>query len=562
MSTPLKVLVVGGVACGPKVASRLKRIKPEAEITIIEKGDLLSYGACGLPYYVEGLFSDIGHLVNTPAGVPRNPEFFKSVKGVSVRSLCEATRILREEKQLEVKNLSDGTIERLEYDKLVLATGGSPFSPPIPGMSLENVSFMTHPRDAESMPRDIARKHLGHTVIVGAGFIGIEMAGALIEYGVDVTMVEMMDQVMPGVLDADIALLGANHLKENGVNLVLGEKVMGLEGDTKVTGVRTDKQLIPADMVLIAVGTRPNMKLAQEAGLACGVGITVNEYGQTSDPDIYAGGDCASTQYIQPGYKDPLYVPLGSTANKVGRIIANNIAGMKVPFGGISCSSIVKAFEITLGRTGLGEKQVKALGIDYITGVCAGPDRPHYMPGAQQIIIKMIASKSDHKVLGVQITGKGDVSKRLDVAATVIRFGGTLEELTDIDFGYAPPYAPPLDPLAVAAHLLINKLDGIAIGISAEEALRRIEQGNITLLDVRSPDEIRDSRLPYDTVQIPLEEVRTRLKELPGDREIITLCKVSMRGYEAQRILTAAGFRNVSFIEGGITAWPYKLTSG
>lgn len=562
MSKPMKVLVVGGVACGPKVASRLKRIKPDADITIIEKGDLLSYGACGLPYFVEGLFSDIGHLVNTPAGVPRNPEFFKSVKGVSVRSLCEATRIFRDEKKLEVKNLSDGTTEHLEYDKLVLATGGSPFAPPIPGMDLENVTFMTHPKDAENMPRDIAQKGLGHAVIVGAGFIGVEMAGALIEYGMDVTMVEMMDQVMPGVLDADIALLGANHMKEQGVDLVLGEKVVGLEGDKKVTGVRTDKQLISADLVLIAVGTRPNMKLAQDAGLTCGTGITVNEFGQTSDPDIYAGGDCASTQYIQAGYDMPLYVPLGSTANKVGRIIANHIAGMEVPFGGISCSSIVKAFEMTLGRTGLSEKQAKELGIDFITGVCAGPDRPHYMPGAQQIIVKMIASKSDRKLLGVQIAGKGDVSKRLDVAATVIRFGGTLEELTDIDFGYAPPYAPPLDPLAVAAHLMINKLDGIANGISAQEARSRIEQGNITLLDVRSPDEIRESRLPYDMVKIPLGAVRTRLEELPRDREIITLCKVSMRGYEAQRILNAAGFDNVSFIEGGITAWPYGLKSG
>ena len=488
MSKPLKVLVVGGVACGPKVASRLKRLKPSAEITLIERGDLLSYGACGLPYFVEGLFSDIGHLTNTPAGIPRSPEFFNTVKGISVRSRCEATRILRNEKMLEVKNLADGTTERLPYDKLVLATGGTPFAPPIPGMTLENVSFMTHPRDAENMPRDIARQHLNHAVIVGAGFIGMEMAEALIEYGVDVTVVEMMDellpememmdQVMSGVLDADIALLAANHMRENGVNLVLGEKVIALEGDTRVSGVRTDKRLIQADLVIVAVGTRPNTTLAEAAGLACGTGISVNEYGQTSDPDIYAGGDCAGCHYIQTGYDKQLYVPLGSTANKVGRTIANHIAGMNVPFSGISCTSIVKAFDITLGRTGLSESQVKGLGIDYETAIGAGPDRPHYMPGAQQIIIKIIAAKKDHKVLGVQITGKGDVSKRLDVAATVIRFGGTLEELTDIDFGYAPPFGPPLDPLTVCAHLLLNKLDGIAIGISAAEARKKIEAGN------------------------------------------------------------------------------------
>lgn len=562
MPNPLKVIVVGGVACGPKVASRLKRLKPEADITIIERGDLLSYGACGLPYYVEGLFSDINHLINTPAGIPRSPAFFNAVKGVSVRTLCEATRILRNEKRLEVKNLPDGSTEQLAYDKLVLATGGSPFSPPIPGMGLENVSFMTHPRHAEDLPRRIAQEGLNHVVVVGGGFIGVEMAEALVEYGVEVTMVEMMDQVMPGVLDADIALLAANHLRENGVSLVLGEKVVALEGETKVSAVRTDRQLIQADLVLVAVGTRPNMQLAQEAGLDCGVGIRVNAFGQTSDPDIYAGGDCASSRYIQAGYDQPLYVPLGSTANKVGRIIANHIAGRPVPFGGISCSAIVKAFDFTLGRTGLSEKQVAGLGIDYETAVCAGTDRPHYMPGAQQIIIKMIAARSDRKLLGVQLIGRGEVSKRLDVAAAVIRFGGTLEELTDIDFGYAPPFSPPIDPLAVAAHLLINKLDGIASGISAAEALRRIEKGNVTLLDVRTPDEVQTGRLPYDAVYMPLGAVRTRFGELPRDREIIALCKVSMRGYEAQRILNAAGFDKVSFIEGGITAWPYGLTSG
>jgi len=562
MSSQMKVLVVGGVACGPKVASRLKRIKPEADITIIEKGDLLSYGACGLPYFVEGLFSDIGHLVNTPAGVPRNPEFFISVKGVSVRSRCEAIRILRDEKQLEVKNLSDGTTERLEYDKLVLATGGSPFAPPIPGLELENVSFMTHPWDAEDARRKISSEGLNSAVIVGAGFIGMEMAEALTRYGVKVTVVEMMDQVMPGVLDPDIAILGARHLEEKGVALVLGEKVVGLEGDGKVSGVRTDRQLLPADMVIVAVGTRPNMKLAEDAGLSCDAGILVNEFGQTEDPDIYAGGDCAGTRYVRPEYDRPLYVPLGSTANKVGRIIANHIAGMNVPFGGISCTSIVRVFDITLGRTGLGEKQAEALAIDYETCTCAGPDRPHYMPGAGQVIIKMIASKSDRKLLGVQITGMGDASKRLDVAATVIRFGGTLEELTDIDFGYAPPYGPPLDPLAVCAHVLINKLDGIAKCISAAESRKRIEQGNVTILDVRSPEEVFEARLPFNMVHIPLEALRERANELPRDREIITYCKVSMRGYEAQRILNAAGFDNVSFVEGGISCWPYGLDRG
>ncbi len=554
-----KVLVVGGVACGPKVASRLKRILPEADVTMIEKGELVSYGACGLPYFVEGYFADIGQLTKTQAGMARTPAFFEAVKGFKVRTRTEAVHIDRKAKTLAVKNLLDGSIETLPYDKLVLATGGLPLRPPIPGITLKNVWFMTHPDDAESLTREAARQHLNHAVLVGAGFIGIEMAEALTEYGLEVTLVEMMDQIMPGVLDKDIAALAANHIREKGVRLVLGQRVEAVEGETKVTGVRTDKQLLPADLVLVAVGTRPNIDLARSAGLTCDKAISVNAHGQTSDPDIYAGGDCVATHYIQPGYDTALYVPLGSTANKQGRVIADHIAGKTSAFAGISCSSIVQAFDIAMGRTGLGERQAATLGIDYETVVFSGPDKPHYMPDAAQMVIKMIAAKQDHRLLGVQMAGMGQIDKRLDVAAAVIRFGGTVEQLADIDFCYAPPFSPPIDPLAACAHLMINKLDGIAHGISAFEARRQMEAGNVLVVDVRMPEERREGRLPYETLDIPLDIIRSKAEELPRDREILTFCRVSMRGYEAQRILNAAGLDKVSFIEGGMVAWPFEV---
>jgi NADPH-dependent 2,4-dienoyl-CoA reductase/sulfur reductase-like enzyme/rhodanese-related sulfurtransferase len=559
MSEQIKVLVIGGVACGPKAASRLKRLMPKAQVTIIEKGDLISYGACGLPYYVEGVFSHIEELYNTPVGVPRNPAFFDKVKGVEVLTRTEAISINRDQKTVRARFLDDGREKDFSYDKLVLATGGTPVKPPISGLNLKNVWFMTHPSDAESLDQQIGEQVLKEAVLVGAGFIGMEMAEALNRRGLKVTMVEMMDQVMPGVLDADTAALAAKPLRQNGVTLVLGERVVAIEGSEKVVAVRTDRQMIPADLVVIAVGTRPNTKLAAEAGLICNQGIVVNEYGQTSDPAIYAGGDCAENRYVHPEMGRNVYVPLGSTANKNGRVIANHIAGLSVPFSGITCTAVVRVFDHTVGRTGLTETQARTLRLSVETVTWAGPDMPHYMAEARPLVIKMIADRRNRKLLGVQVSGMGNGAKRLDVAAATILLGGTVEQLADVDFGYAPPFSPPLDPLAVCAHLMINKLDGIAIGISAAEARRRISEGNVFLLDVRTPAEVEVINLPFDTVHIPLGALRSRVEELPRDQEILAFCKVSMRGYEAQRILNAAGFTKVSFIEGGVVGWPYEL---
>jgi NADPH-dependent 2,4-dienoyl-CoA reductase/sulfur reductase-like enzyme/rhodanese-related sulfurtransferase len=556
----LKVLIIGGVACGPKAASRLKRLMPDAEITMIEKGKIVSYGACGLPYFVEGLFPDIEELVNTPVGIPRNAAFFEKVKGFKVLTQTQALSIDRKNKTVRVRYSDSGKEESLAYDKLVLATGGYSFRPPISGLDLKNVWFMTHPDHAESLKREIKAQGLKKAVLVGAGFINIEMAEALIRQGLDVTIVEMFDQMMPGVLDKDIAMLGAKYLKEKGVKIVLGESVKAIDGRDKISGVVTDKQRIEADLAVIAVGTRPNDNLARDAGLMCMEkgGIVVNAYCQTSDKDIYAGGDCALNHYVNGLMNSPLFVPLGSTANKHGRIIANHIAGLCNPFKGITCTAIVKAFAFTIGRTGIGEKQAKELGLDVETFTWAGTDRPHYMPNCQPFIIKMMVSRRDRKLLGVQTVGYGDCSKRLDVAASVISFGGTLDDLSDIDFGYAPPYSPPIDPIATCAQMLTNKLDGIAKGVGAFEAKSLIDSGKAVFLDVRTPEEFETVTMPYDNIiYIPLGALRQRTAELPKDKEIFAFCKVSMRGYEAQRILNSLGFENVRFIEGGIAGWPF-----
>jgi NADPH-dependent 2,4-dienoyl-CoA reductase/sulfur reductase-like enzyme/rhodanese-related sulfurtransferase len=561
MISRLRVLVIGGVACGPKTASRLKRLLPNADVTVIEKGDIVSYGACGLPYYVEGLFPEIGMLMETPVGVARTPIFFEKVKGVKILTRTEAIRIDRKNKTVHVKQLDTGDEDALGYDKLVIASGGYPFRPPIPGVDLKNVWFVRHPHDAETMVNEIKAQALKRAVLVGAGFIGLEMAEALISRGLDVTIVEMEDQVMPAVLDKDVATFTAKYLRQCGVHLVLGERVKAIGGEAKASSVETDQQSIPADLVIIAVGTRPNDSLARGAGLQCMErgGIIVNEYCRTSDDDIYAGGDCAVCHYVDKIVGNPLFVPLGSTANKHGRVIANHIAGMPIPFEGITCTSIVKAFDFTIGRTGLTEKQAQALNMDVESTTWAGTDKPHFMPDAKPFIIKMIANRRDRRLVGIQVAGLGEGAKRLDVAASAILFGGTLDQLADVDIAYAPPFGPALDPLTTCAHVLTNKLDGLAAGISAFEARERIEKGGVVLLDVRTPDEFNTMQLPYDVMHIPLGVLREKLNGLPRDKDILAFCKISLRGYEAQRILNAAGFDRVWFIEGGLLGWPFEV---
>ncbi len=559
MSTKLRVLIVGGVACGPKTAARLKRIMPEAEITMVEKGSLVSYGACGLPYYVEGTFANINALTHTPAGVSRTPDFFRTWKGFETLTRTEAVAIDREAKEVRVRNLDTAAEQTLPYDKLVLATGGEAFRPPIPGIDLDHVWFMTHPDDAASLVDVVEQKGLAKAVLVGAGFIGLEMAEALINKGLDVTMVEMMDQIMPGIIDEDIARMSQRHLEDNDVELVLGERVTALEGDGNVQRVVTDRRSIEADLVVIGVGTRPNDRLARETGLDCDRGIVVNANNQTSDPDIYAGGDCVSNHFVNRLVDERLFVPLGSTANKHGRVIANHIAGRPTPFSGIGCSSIVRAFDFTIGRTGVTETMARRLNIDYVVTTWSGHDKPHYMEGSRLFAIKMLAARRDRKVLGVQVAGMGDGAKRLDAAASAIYFGATLDQLADIDFGYAPPYSPPIDPLAVCAHVLTNKLDGLADGINPLRAKVQMDAGGCLLLDVRLEDEAKMEWIPHtDRVHIPLGQLRERFRELPRDKPILTYCKISMRGYEAQRILNAEGFENVRFIEGGVAAWPFE----
>jgi rhodanese-related sulfurtransferase len=390
------------------------------------------------------------------------------------------------------------------------------------------------------------------------------MTEALTGLGLHVTLMEMMPHILPGLFDEEVAANLTRYIRSQGVDILTGCRVTEILGDDQgnVTKVVTSDTEIPSDVVLIAVGVRPNTKLAQEAGLEIGKtgGIVVNEYLQTSDPDIYAGGDCVENAHLITAEK--VFVPLGSTANKHGRIIANNIMEYKEKFRGVLGTGVVKVFDYNVGKTGLTESQAREAGFDVVTTLCPATDNAHYYPTHKPVLLKLIADRKTKKILGLQAVGFGETVKRVDVIATALTFGATIDDLPALDLGYAPPYATAVDISAHAANILRNKIEGIAKAITPMEVKRKIDRGeDFIWLDVRTPAEYHKERIDDRRVKlIPLGMLRQRLHELPKDKEIIAFCKLSLRGYEAQTILDGEGYADVKFMDGGLEAWPYGLT--
>ena len=555
-----KIVVIGGVAAGLKAASKARRNDPQAQITVVERGDIISYGACGMPYYVSGDVAHIDDLMKTPVGVLRSPAYFKNIKNIDVLTQTIALKIDRQAKTVLVKALASGEESLLPYDKLVLGTGASPVRPSLPGIGLGNIYTLWHPHDAEAVRKGLAAGTFKKTVIIGAGLVGMEMAEALKKWNVDVTVVEMQEQVFPAFLDPEIAGVIRKHIEEQGIQVLTGEKVTGFDGVQTVISVETDKRSIPADLVILALGARANAELARDAGLAVGVtgGIAVDDHMRTSDPDIFAGGDCVENTHMISGRK--VFAPMGSTANKQGRVIGDNICGGDEVFRGILNTVVVKVMALNVGKTGLSERDAKDLGYEYITVMVSGHDKPHYMPGAKLITVKLIVDVATRKLLGMQAVGEGEVAKRVDVAASVLTLGGTIQDMFDIDLSYAPPYNSPIDNLAAAANSAMNKLAGKFRGITPLQAKEKMTSEKTVFLDVRTPDECKQIRIAdcKNVQYIPLGQLRSRLQELDKDGEVVAFCKISVRGYEAECILEGEGFTDVKVIEGGIVAWPFR----
>jgi NADPH-dependent 2,4-dienoyl-CoA reductase/sulfur reductase-like enzyme/rhodanese-related sulfurtransferase len=558
MSGPNRVVIIGGTACGPKAAARARRCDPSAKITIIEKGKDLSTATCGLPYFVSGVIKDEDDMV------ARRPSYFETTLDMEVLTHTRVLAVRPGAHNIETVNLRTDRRSTIEYDKLVLATGSLPAVRDWEGKDLEGIFTIAKIPDANAI-----RGHLAgpggkrEVVIVGAGLIGMEMAEAFVNMGHRVTVLEALDRVLPTLLDPDISLLVEKHLREKGVKVICGQRVSGFRGDKngRVREVVAGDQEYQADLALLALGVRPDVTLAKDAGLAIGPtgGISVNSFLQTSDPDIYAGGDCVENVNLIT--RKPALSPMGSTANKHGRIIGINVTGGKDTFPGVLGTAIVKVFDLAVGRVGLNESQAREEGCT--TVMCLVPSEEHasYYPGARDIVVKLVADKATGKLLGGQVVGPGDAAKRIDVLATALTFGATVTDLANIDLSYAPPYNSAMDPLHHAANVIRNKLSGQARALTPAQVKQKLENDDkFVLLDVRSRPEWDEGRIKAGQVKLlPLPELRRKLTELSPDDEVVTYCKTSIRAYQAQRTLDGAGFKNVKFMDGSLDAWPYDL---
>lgn len=557
-----RIIVIGGSAAGPKAASKARRMDENAEITIFQKASDLSMASCGYPYYVGGFFDDRSQLLCSPAGVVRDAKFFWNAKKINTKVLTEVTRIDRKQKKVEFTDLTTGKTGRAAYDKLVIATGSNARKPPVPGVELEGITTLQSLSDADYLRKIKDEGVIKKAVVIGGGLIGIETLEALHLAGIHITLIELLPQMLT-FLDKHMARLVEKYVQTK-VNVILQNGVASFLGENGVLKAvkLQDGTEIPCDLAVVAIGVTPNNKLAKEAGLAIGEtgGILVDEYMQTTDPDIYAIGDCVEIPHLIT--HKPVHAPFGDLANLQGRVAGENlISGNVVKFPGTIQTGICKLFDYGVGSTGLSEQNALKLGYtDIETVVNASLDKPGFMNG-NLLITKLIADKRSGKILGAQVIGAGDVSKQVAIWAMAIKGQFRVDDMVNADLPYAPPFSLAIDHSIATAHIMQNKLKGLFKGISAEQLKDKLKNKEpMLLLDVRNPNEFEEVRLGIGERLIPLGQLRNRLGEMPEDktREIIAWCKISLRGYEAALILQANGYTNVKVLEGGIAAWPWS----
>jgi NADPH-dependent 2,4-dienoyl-CoA reductase/sulfur reductase-like enzyme/rhodanese-related sulfurtransferase len=557
-----RIVVVGGVAAGPKAASKARRLDQRAEITIIQREPVLSMASCGYPYYIGGHFNNRNALLSAGTGPIRNPAYFWSVKRIAARIETEAVGVDREGKTVICRDLRTGETEQIPYDRLILATGAVPSVPPIPGVDLEGITTLHTMSDTDYLRHIHDERKTARAVVVGGGLIGVEACEALRASGMEVTLVELQPQIL-GFLDWEMAKLVENYLRSKSVDVLTDNGIAAFLGDEgRVTGVRLgDGMELPCQLAVVAVGVKPNSTLAREAGLAVGAtgGIIVNEYMQTSDHNIYAAGDCIETKHLITG--EPTHAPFGDLANLQGRVAGENaVLGNKVTFPGTIATGICNVFDYAAGATGLNEGSARNAELDPIAVIGASLDKPGYM-GGEQLISKLVVNKKNSQIVGAQCIGPGDVSRQIAQWSMAIRGGVTVEDMVNADLPYAPPYSLAIDHGIMMAHIMQNKLKGRLKGISAREVKERVDAGAaLFIIDCRNPEEYRETRLGLGETLIPLPTLRERLDELPEDKnaEVVCYCRVSLRAYEASLILEANGWKNVRVMEGGVVAWPYE----
>lgn len=539
----MKVVIVGGVAGGATAAARIRRLDEKAQIVVFERSGYISYANCGLPYYIGDVITDAEELTL------QSPESFYSRFRVNMRVHHEVTEIHPEKKTVSVKNLKTGEEFEESYDKLILSLGAKPTQPRFFGADLDKVFTLRTVEDTLRIKNYINENHPKSAVLVGGGFIGLELAENLRELGMDVTVVEYAKQLM-SPFDSDMAAFIHNEMRKHDVKLVLGRAVEGFEEkDGGVDVLLKDEAPLHADMVVLAIGVTPDTALAKEAGLELGIkgAIVVNDRMETSVPDIYAAGDAVQVKNSVTG--DDALISLAGPANKQGRIIADNICGLDSRYKGSQGSSVIKVFDMTAALTGINERTAKTVGLNADTVILSPMSHAGYYPGGKVMTVKVVFEKGTYRLLGAQIVGYDGVDKRIDVLATAIRAGLKATDLKDLDLAYAPPYSSAKDPVNMAGFMIDNIAKGVLKQWHLEDADKLPCDGSVTLLDTRTVGEYTQGHIE-GFKNIPVDELRERLDEVEKGKSVYVICQSGLRSYIASRILEGSGYTAYNFAGG------------
>ena len=532
----MKVLIIGGVAAGTKTAAKLKREDRSIEVTVITRDQDISYAGCGLPYYVGGFIESRDELiVNTP-------QKYSGLTGVEVRTGKEAVALDAAKKEVMLKDVQTGNTEAWSYDKLVIATGASAAELPIEGKDLPGVFRMRTPDDAESMRTYAEINHVKKAVVIGAGFIGLEAAENLHAKGIHVTVIDFAPQVLPNILDPEMADYVKKHLENAGIRVITGTSAKQILGTDKVTGVETSEGTFPCEMLVMAAGIRPNTAFLEETGIEMFKGtILVDSQMKTSLDDVYAAGDCAMVTNRITGKRQ--WSPMGSSANLEGRTLAQVLAGIQKTYPGVLGTGVVKLPGLNAGRTGLTEAQAREAGYDVETVLVPTDDKAHYYPDASFFITKLIADRATRKLLGVQVLGPGEVDKMVDIAVMGINMGAVLEDFENADFAYAPPFSTAIHPFVQAVYVLMNKLDGTLVSMTPAEYAAGKAKG-YRVVDVLPEPEIKGAFF------VNLAKVNGEIEGLHKKEKILIVCARGKRAYFLQNRMRYYGYENTVVLEG------------
>lgn len=552
------LLVIGGVASGTKAGLKAKRENPDMDVTIITDEEFISYAACGIPYYLGGEVKDYEELII------KSPFELKTMFDINILTKHRAVEVNPKQKKIKAINLVNNTTIEIEYDILVIATGASPLVPPNLKLDAPNMFTVRSVSDAIKLSDYMKNNQVRSAAIVGGGFIGLEIAENLAKSHMDVSIIELQDHILPN-FDNEIALNIEKYIKSKGISVLTNDQITEVIADDKgfIRQLKTTKRIIDTDLLIVSIGVRPNTGFLEgtEIKLTDRGAVEVDPFMETNIPDIYAVGDCVQSRNMLSGMSG--FYPMGSTANKMGRICGNNIAAdWEMSFKGVLGTVIMRFFDLNIAKTGLSEFEADRLGYDIETILITTDDKPKYFPGSNRTTIKLIAKREgqDYILIGGQVFGKGPSDKYVDTIATAVYFKSSVEDLINIDLAYSPVFSTPIGAVSLAAIVFYNKVQGKFNTISSTKFQSIKDNSEYILIDTRDEDEF-DLMLIPGSKNIPLTEIKTRYAEIDMNKEVILICDIAKRAYLASRILSSLGFKKLWVLEGGIEAYPYELTS-